>query len=245
MKKLNLPLVLDTAFSFICLSLGSFAVLNYFFNNLALSLTFSFAFGLVGALLCFLKISSSQSKKLVLAHDKKQTEMLSLHLFLASKESVSALFCKCFDGRPVKNKIESENSAYFPFFDLDGLERKDVARVIKQNCTLKKIILCISSSPKVNSLASAFEVKIMTIEDIYPLLKGKGLLPEKYDFAEVKNTPFLQKIKARFNKKLCPSLFLSGVGLLFLSSFTFYPFYYVIIGGILLFLSCLSLVFNA
>ena len=244
MKRLNLPLVTDTLFSFVCIFLASFTIFNYFIKIVPVTAIFSFLIGFLGAVLCFLYISSKQRKKLVLAYDKKQTELLSLHLCLSAESVAFAMLEKCFDARKVDGRLETDDVTFFVCLDIDGIERKDVAQAIKNPTPLKKRIVCMGASQGAKALADSFAIELITVEKLYPLLKSKDLLPEKYIFEDGRKPTFFKRVKARFNKKLCPSLFLSGVGLLALSNFTFFPVYYVICGSLLLLSACASLLFS-
>ena len=245
MKRLNLPLITATLFSFACIFLASFTIFNYFIKIVPITAIFSFLIGFLGAFLCFLYISSKQRKKLILAYDKKQTELLSLHLCLSTETSTFGMLEKCFDATQIDGRLETDDTAFFVCLDIDGLERKHVARAIKNPTSLKKRIVCVGASQGAKALADSFAIDIITVEQLYPLLKSKGLLPEKYIFEDGRKPTFFKRVKARFNKKLCPSLFLSGVGLLALSNFTFFPVYYVICGTLLLLLACISLLISA
>lgn len=245
MKTINLPLILDTVLSFVCLFFSAFACLNYFIKDVVLSTVFSTLISALGSALFFLYSATRRDAKLLLNYDKKQTELLSLHLFLSKDNYVLDLFAKCLDARKENDCIKTQSEVFFTRLDVDGIERKDVAQIIKRDESLQKTVICISASQNAMQLAERFDVKIITVAELYPTIKSKGLLPEKYNFNLEKRTPILKKIKLRFNKKLFTSLFLSGLGLLFLSNFTLFPIYYIICGGILTLSACICLFFKA
>lgn len=242
---ISLSLILDTVLSFVCLFFTAFACLNYFVKDVTISAVFSVLIGTFGSALFFLYSSTKRNTKLLLNHDKKQTELFSLHLFLSKDDYVLDLFSKCLDGHKENDCIKKQDEVFFTRLDVDGIERKDVAQIIKRDDNLQKTIICISASPNAKQLAEDFGIKITTVAELYPTVKSKGLLPKTYSFNLERKTPILKKIKLRFNKKLFASLFLSGLGLLFLSNFTFFPVYYIVCGGILMLSACLCLFFKA
>lgn len=248
MRRLNLPLILDTIFAALCAFLLFFTAMRYYTKSAAIALTFAiFACILFGAL-SFLYISKKQNKKLLLSRDEKNKKLLSLHLSLSSDEYICGLFEKCLsDGSETEikgGKIFTADSVYFFNFKMQPLSEDDIAKIIRYSSDNKKIIFCSKISAEAALLCENFLIEIRNIDGVYKLLKENGLLPEKYVYEGAKKISVFKKIKARFNRKLSAPLFWSGAGLLFLSYFTFFPVYYIISGGIMLILSAVALVFN-
>lgn len=248
MRRLNLPLVLDTLFAALCAFLLFFTALRYYTKSAAIALGFAIcAFLLFGAL-SFLYISKKQNKKLLLSRDEKNKKLLSLHLSLSSDEYICNLFQKCIaEDCPAEikgGKIVTEDCTYFFNFKMQPLSEDDVAQVIKFSCENKKVLFCSKISPEAAVLCENFLIEIRNIDSVFKMLKVNELLPEKYVYEGAKKIGIFKKIKSRFNRKLSAPLFWSGAGLLFLSYFTFFPVYYIISGGIMLILSAVALVFN-
>ena len=93
-------------------------------------------------------------------------------------------------------------------------------------------------------LCENFAIEVKQIDYVYNLLKENELLPEKYIYEEQKKTNFFKRIKIRFNRKICAPLFWSGLALLALSYFTFFPIYYIVTGSLMLIISAVALVVN-
>lgn len=248
MRKINLPLILDTLFAALCAFLLFFTSMRYYTKNAGIALGFAICACVLFGALSFLYISKKQNKKLLLSRDEKNKKLLSLHLSLSSDEYICSLFEKCLSGdtaAEVKGgKIFADDSVYFFNFKMQPLSEDDVAQVIKFSSENKKVIFCSKISPEAAVLCENFLIEIRNIDSVYKLLKDKELLPEKYVYEGAKKISFFKRIKARFNRRLSTPLFWSGAGLLFLSYFTFFPVYYIISGGIMLILSAAALVFN-
>ncbi|MDE7452807.1 MAG: hypothetical protein K2N22_00175 [Clostridia bacterium] len=249
MRRINLPLILDTLFAALCAFLLFFTAMRYYTKSAAIALGFAIcACILFGALSC-LYISKKQNKNLRLSRDEKNKKLLSLHLSLSSDEYICGLFEKCLSNENAAAKIKggkifTEECVYFFNFKMQPLSEDDVAQVIKFSSENKKVIFCSKISPEAALLCENFLIEIRNIGSVYKLLKDNDLLPEKYIYEGAKKIGIFKKIKARFNRKLSAPLFWSGAGLLFLSYFTFFPVYYIISGGIMLILSAAALVFN-
>ena len=249
MRRINLPLILDTLFIAVCAFLLFFTALRYYTGNAYIALSFAVCAGLLFGGLSFLYISQRQNKKLLISRDEKQKKLLSLHLSLSSDEYICELFEKCLQPEEGKAKIKggkvySGENVYFFDFKMQPLTEDDVAKIIKFKCDGKKIIYCCKCSPEAAALAENFLIEIENINRIYYILKEKKLLPEKYVYEGAKKISTWKLIKSRFSRKICAPLFWSGAALLALSYFTFFPVYYIVSGGIMLILSAVALVIN-
>lgn len=248
MRRINLPLLLDSLFAAICAFLLFFTAIRYYTRNAAIALTFAIlAFLLFGAL-CFVYIRARQGKKLLSARDEREKRLLSLHLSLSADNYVLNLFKNCLgEGSYMRGgKVISGDDTCFFNFKMSAITEDDVAKIIKfkgKSCKNKKLY-CTKISPEAAVLAKSFLIETVCIDEVYNLLKHNNLLPEKYLYEEIKKPAILKRIKATFSRKLCAPLFWSGAALLALSYFTFFPIYYIVSGGIMLVLSAVALAIN-
>ncbi len=247
MRKINLPLILDTLFIALCAFLLFFTALRYYTGNAYVALGFAVCACLLFGCLSFLYISRRQNKKLLISRDEKQKKLLSLHLSLSSDDYICELFEKFLQTEGNKTeikgeKIYTEDTVYFFDFKMQPLTEDDIAKTIKFKSELKKVFYCCKCSAEALLLAENFLIDVRSIETVYPLLKEKKLLPEKYAYGETKKVSTWKLIKSRFSRKICAPLFWSGAALLILSYFTFFPVYYIVSGGIMLILSAVTLV---
>ncbi len=246
MKRLNLPLILDTIFAALCAFLLFFTAIRYYTKNAVLGLIFGGCAAVLFGSLAFLYISGKQNKSLILSKDEKQKKLLALHLSLSRDEDIKNLFKKNLgeDAKIRGKRVIFGGVSNFFNFKMQPLSEDDVARVIKFKCDGEKKIYCVKCSTEAAVLASNFSIEIVGIDDVFSSLKKNELLPEKYVYEEAKKPNLFKRIKTRFSRKLCAPLFWSGAALLALSYFTFFPIYYIVSGGIMIILSAVALVFN-
>ena len=249
MRRINLPLVLDTVFTALCAFLLFFTSIRYYTRNVYVALGFAVAACLLFGCLSFLYISKKQNKNLLISKDEKQKKLLSLHLSLSTDEYVAGLFKKCLTADNEKAEIKSgrlktAENLYFFIFIMQPITEDDVAKVIKVKTDSKKIIVCNCIASEAMLLCENFLIEVKDINYVYGQLKDKELLPDKYVYEGQKKISLKNRIKARFSRKICAPLFWSGLALLILSYFTFFPIYYIISGGIMLVLSAVALVIN-
>lgn len=245
MKRINLPLVADTVFTGICAFLLFFTALRYYTKNVVIALIFGISACLLFGALAFLYISRKQNKSLLISRNEKNKKLLALHLSLSSDYYIKNLFKKCFEDAKIHGKrIICGEQSYFFNFKMQPLSEDDIASVIKYKCDGEKIIFCVKVSPEAAVLCENFLIKIKGIDEVYDILKDKNLLPEKYVYEGAKKISFFKRIKAHFSRRICAPLFWSGLSLMALSYFTFFPIYYIVSGGIMLILSAAALVVN-
>ena len=245
MKRLNLPLILDTLFAGLCAFLLFFTTLRFYTKSSVVGLLFGVTAALLFGALAFLYIGRKQNKSLLISRDEKQKKLLSLHLTLSSDTYIKNLFLKCFENAEISgNRVICGGVSYFFNFKMQHLSEDDIAKIIKEDVPESKAIYCVKAAPDAMFLAENFGIKIIGIDEVYELLKSKDLLPEKYIYEDKKRDNVFKRIRARFSRKLCVPLFWSGLALLFLSYFTFFPIYYIVSGGLMLILAAFALVLN-
>ena len=245
MKKINFALISDSLFVTICAFLFGFTFVRFFTKSAALALALAIMIAVLLGGGTFFLLFKKRAKKILIYSHTREKKTLALHLSVSSEKYVFDLFLKALDGTyAVGNRIEDENCAYFFNFTLSPLSPDDVALAIKCGGEKSKVIFCCGAGAESEELAKEFGVEIRQIGEVYALLEGKNLLPEKYACGVLSKTNIWQKIASRFNRRLCPSLFLCGISLLFFSFFTHYRIYYIVCGGLLLSLSAVSLLFG-
>lgn len=246
MRRINLPLILDTLFVALCTFVLFFTAMRFYTKSAAWGLAFGIVSAAVFGALGYFYISRKQNKKLLLSRDEREKKLLALHLSLSSDDYVLKLFKGCFDeSATIRGKrIFTEDSVNYFYFKMQALSEDDIAAVIKHSCDKKKVIYCTKISLEAATLAQNFGISLIDSDEVFKLLKKNGALPEKYLY-EDKRVGAFSKIKSRFNRKLSAPLFFSGTALLFLSYFTFFPFYYIVSGGLMLTLSLVTFMIKA
>lgn len=245
MKKINFALISDVLFFTLCAFILSFTAIRFYCKNAVTALILAIGIALGFGVISFFILLAKRKKRLILTLGENEKKSLSLHLSVCGTAYIHKLFLAALDGAYMEdNRVCDEKHVYFFNFKMSPVSPDDVAEIIRTETPKDKRIFCCDVSPAALSLAEDFSIKVTTVAEIYALLKDKKLLPEKYALGNVKKPNILKRIKKRFNRRLCPSLFFSGLTLLFFSFFTFYPIYYIVFGGLLLILSAISVLFG-
>lgn len=245
MKKLNFALISDVIFFALCAFILCFTGVRFYTRNALTALIVAVGTAAASGVIAFFILLAKRKKRLVLSLGESERKSLSLHLSVCGDDYINDLFENALEGTYMRgNRLQDDENAYFFNFKMSPLSADDIAAVIRSNVKKQKHIYCCEISPAALSLAEDFSLTVVTVAEIYALLKDKNLLPEKYALGNVKKPNVFRRIKKRFNRKLCPPLFFSGLTLLFFSFFTFYPKYYIIFGGLLMGLAAISLLIS-
>lgn len=245
MKKINLAVVSDVLFFTLCAFLISFTTLRYFLKSIAWAIVIS-ALIAIAVCLISLRLTLKRREKLIATTiGDGERKLLAIYLCTLSPEDVKNLFLNALDGTyAAGNALEDENCEYRFCFKIAPLSCDDIAAIVKDRGEKQLVLLCCGAAPDSVNFAKDFEIKLKCMGEIYPLLKDKKLLPESYPFNSSAKKGVIKKVRLRFNRRLCPSLFFSGLFLLIYSIFSFYPLWYVVTGSILLILSAVCLFFG-
>lgn len=247
MKKLNFALISDVLFFGLCAFILSFTLIRFYTKSAVTALICAVGCAVACAITAFFILYSKRKKHLIVSLGESEKKSLSLHLSVCSTREIHRLFLSALEGAYLEdNTVRDGACAYFFNFKLSPVSPDDIAEIIKSDVPEKKCVFCCEASPAALSLAEDFDIRITCIAEIYALFKDKGLLPEKYALGNVKKPNIFKRIKKRFNRRLCPSLFFCGLSLLFFSFFTSHSvtIYYIVSGGLLMLLSAVSLLFG-
>lgn len=245
MKKINLAVVSDVLFFTLCAFLICFTALRYFFKSVVWAIVVSALIAVAVCLISFSLTLKKREKLIATSIGEGERKLLAIHLSTLPSEELKKLFLSALDGTyAVDNAIEDGENDYRFCFKLNPLSCDDIAFTLKDRNEKNLVLLCCAVAPDAANFAKDFGVSLKCIGEIYPLLKDKGLLPENYPFNSSVKKGVFNKIKKRFNRRLCPSLFFSGLFLLIYSLFSFYPIWYIVTGSVLLTLSAVCLFFS-
>ena len=178
MRRINLPLILDTLFAALCAFLLFFTAIRYYTRSAYIALGFAICACLLFGSLCFLYLSRKQNKSLLISRDEKQKKLLSLHLSLSSDDYIcnlieSSLSTPDATAETKGGKVYFDGGVYFFDFKMQPLNEDDVAKVIKFKSDKKKIIYCVKASAEAAVLAENFLIEIKQISELYAILKDR------------------------------------------------------------------------
>ena len=239
MRKLTPSLIADVIFYALAAGFLSLGLMRYFRVSLTISLIVASLFTLaVGGLLA-LFLYSRRRKKILSKKEQTEREALMLHLTLEKEERVRAVLLAAFaaDGREAHCEGDSlivDDDAVVPLFTMEPVSADEVARLIRHYGEEPFTLLCNALSPEAEKLLASFGRRAVRGDEIYRLFSRTETTPAPLICGEIPRRTVKQKLRRTFAKSNARPFFVSGMMLLVMSLFTFFPTYYLISGSVLL-----------
>ena len=245
----------DVAFAFTASFLPAICYLRYRGIPLAAAFFISLLFALGISLLTRLFLRRRYDEKQLKTYERKQAEMLAMHLAMLSQREQS-LFCleraqtlldekqgelQRKDGRFF---IKTETRVAYCHFSLSPLTADQLLPILTYPTQLDTLLLCSGLTAEAKSLSARFSLRAIAVEEVYLRLKDAEQLPAEYKSAAAFTKKKKRRIQLWFQKSNAKP-FLTGGSLVLVSSlFSPFPFYYLVMGCALILTSALVRIFG-
>ena len=244
MKKIDFTLIADVIFYSVAAWFLSIGLLRYYRMGLSLAAILASLIALATACITLLLSYSSRRKRRLSKKESEAREALMLHLALEKEARVCTSLIEAFraDGKEARlneNTIVMEDALLLPRFTMQPLSADEVARLIRTYGRDKLTILCNTLSPEAEKLACSFGVKVMRKNEIYNLFTRTNTTPDPLILAELPRKSARRTLRRIVSKQSARPFFTSGILLLIMSLFTFFPIYYLTFGCALTILAIL------
>lgn len=239
MKKFNLPLVLDVLFYSVASWFLTLGLLRYFRlpTGICISVSLILALAVGGGV--FLLLDGRHRKQALGKHEQEEREALMLHFTLEKDERVRAALLAAYlaDGKDAHcegDALQVDGVAVIPLFTMQPVSADAVARLIREYANAPFLLACNALTPEAESLLASFGKQSVSGTEIYTLLKRTDTLPSPMICGEIPRMTAKKRLRRAFSKKNARPFFVSGLMLLIMSLFTFFPVYYLVTGSILM-----------
>ncbi len=241
MKKIDFPLIADVAFYGTAVWFLSVGLLRYFRVSLVLSIVLSCLFALAAAGAVFLIGSHRHRVRNFNKREREQRDALMLHLALEKEERVRAALLTAMNADGLKAHCKQEaleaDCLYLPRFTMQPLSADEIAKLIRQYGGTPFVVVCNDLTPEAEKLARSFGIKAMKGDEVYALFSRTETMPSPLILGEIPRKSAKRTLLRIFSKKSARPFFTSGIFLLIMSLFTFFPVYYLISGSVLMLLA--------
>ena len=161
-----------------------------------------------------------------------------LHLALEKEERVRAALVTAFLADQKEAHCQDDvllvgDALCVPRFTMQPLSADETARILRAYGREKLTILCNALTPEAEKLAASFGVRVMRKDDIFALFTRTETTPSPLILAELPRKSIKRTFRRIVSKKSARPFFVSGILLLIMSLFTFFPIYYLISGCVL------------
>ena len=258
MKKNLIPLISDTVFTFCTTAFFSFCVARFYLHSAAAAFAVSAITALTVSSVFYLYRRKRQNKRYNDLLKTENTEKFCFHLAADSAESNTALVAAClFPQEPreaepdggtherqklppqiSENEIRGEDCRVWVNFSFEKAGADALAPAIRTDCE-NKTIYANGFTDDAIRLAEAFGIRLKTGTDLYRIAEMRGLVPQNMLTPPEKTRSVREKLRLRIRRESWKGYLLSGCLMLLFSLFTVFPVYYLVSGGILLFVCAL------
>lgn len=238
MKKIDLTLIADVAFYGAAAWFLAVGLLRYFRVGLVLALVIASLIAFAAAGVVFLLSYHSRRKQRLTKKEAEAQEALMLHLALEKEERVRASLVTAFLADKQEAQLKGDallvgDALCVPRFTMQPLSADETARILRAYGREKLTILCNALTPEAEKLARSFGIKIMRKNDVYALFTRTETTPDPLILAELPRKSVKRTLRRIVSKKSARPFFTSGILLLIMSLFTFFPIYYLVSGCVL------------
>ena len=245
----------DLIFAFTIVFLPVLCYLRFRGVTLGLSTLLSALLGICVCSFVGLWMKKKYQGKQLKAQEKRQAEMLALHLALLSQREQAEFFAERAEVFSPSETIRisryngnyfilTDAGALFPLFLASPLTSNHVLPLLTQPTEGECVLLCASLDGDCQRFLSRFTVRVFTADEIYLRLKAENALPVEYKSEKA----FAKKRKRGFTlwlqKKNARPFLTSGALLLISSLFSPFPYYYLLMGIFLTVTSMLIRIFG-
>lgn len=239
MRKLDLPLILDVLFYSAASWFLAIGILRYYRVPTGVALAASTLIALAAGTCAFLVIYSRHRKRILGKKEQEQRDALLLHLALERGERVRAALLSAYlaDGREAHCEADAlavDGTLVVPLFSMQAVTADEIAKLIRQYGSEPFTVVCNALTPEAEKLLSSFGKKVVRGDEIYALFIRTDTVPSPLICGEIPRRTVRGNLRRSFSKKNARPFFVSGLLLLVMSLFTFFPMYYLITGSVLL-----------
>lgn len=247
MKKLYLPLILDVLFYSFAAFLVALGILRYYRLPAAICFGVSIPVALAVGIITFLLVARSRRRFFLNRSETAKTQALMLHLTLEKDERVRALLLAaiCADGKEAHcegDALKTEGIVLVPLFTMQPITADAVAVLLKKYGTEPFAIACNALTPEAEKLLATFGRTAVKAREIYELVERTNTMPNPLICGQIPKKDVRTRARRALSKRNARPFFVSGLLLLIMSLFTFFPVYYLISGSVLV---CVSIFIRA
>ncbi len=239
MRKLDIPLILDVLFYTVAGWFLSLGILRYYRVNTGIAVSSATLIALAVGVFSFLLIYTRRRKKVLGKKEQEARDALLLHFALERSERVRLSMLEAFtkDGKDAHcegDALSVNGSFLIPLFTMQPVSADAVARLIREYGAEPFTLACNALTPEAEKLLQSFGKTALCGNDVYALFTRTDTVPNPLICGEIPRKTLRTNLRRSFSKKNARPFFVSGILLLIMSLFTFFPLYYLISGCVLL-----------
>ena len=234
----------DILFAFFLSSICLLCLLRFFRVVLLLSCLVATLGGVASALFTAVILREKREKSFIKAKDEALKEKFLLHLALLPQEELTQYLSRVLACQKSGDFFTTDAEMIFPIFRLQPIA-PDCLLPIFQPPTQNKKVICNSLSPESKTLCERLGVQVIEGVEFFQIAKEKNCLPTEYVSEEFFTQKKKERLKMYFAKSNSRRFFVGGTLVLLSSLITPFPYYYLVVGFLLMGIALFTRIFGA
>ena len=233
-------LISDIIFSFCVAGITTLFLFRYLQISLPVSLILSALCGGLSAAATAAWLQSKRKSVFLKRSDEAQKEKLLFHLAYLSDIEKTNFFLNRLQTEEApahrfgKLRISTEEAIYWLRFQFTPVNADDVLTLQRTKTKKSKILLCNKIEDQAYALAQRFQIRVLTGNEVYALLKGKDALPQSYRGEETPEVKRQRRMQLWFARKNAKPFLIAATLTLSTALISPFPGYYYVFGLLLL-----------
>ena len=239
----------DIIFAFFTAFLSTLLLFRFVGIRLVPSLFLSTLCGVLTACAIFTLLQSKRKTLFLKRSDEAKKEKLLFHLACLSDEEKTTFFQQRLtaDGnikRFSRLRLISETYFYQLRFSFTPVNADEVAAFSRLKTSKEKVLLCSKIEDNAYALAQKLNIRTLTGNEVYAMLKDGDALPKKYIGEESSTKRRKRRLELWFSRKNAKPFLTAAILTLTTAFISPFPYYYFVFSGILLLASILIRIFG-
>ncbi len=239
----------DILFTFFITALFTLCLFRYFGIELWIAISLSLVCGVLAAMGVGALLQSKRKRLFLKKSDETQKRKLLTHLALLSDEGQTAFFQAALSkGEDVKRfgklRLQANSGFYFLKFRFSPVTSDEIASISRLKTGKEKILLCNEIEEDAARLCKQLQIRLQTGEDVYAMLKSADALPAAYLGESSPQNKRKYRLRVCFAKSNSKRFLVGGALVLLTSLLTPFPYYYLLLGSLLLLTALLIRIFG-
>lgn len=243
-------LISDILFSFFVANLTTLFLFRYLKIRLSLAIILAGLCGLLFAAATAAWLQSKRKSVFLKRSDEAQKEKLLFHLAYLSDEAKTDFFLKRLQDDASQSKrfgklrLYTSEQFYWLRFTFSPVTADEIFSFNRWKTDKEKVLLCNKIEDNAYALAQRFQIRVVTGNEVYAMLKERNALPKSYSEEETAEIKRQRRLRLWFSRKNAKPFLISAALTLATALVSPFPKYYLIFGFGLLTVSVFIRIFG-
>ena len=233
-------LISDIIFSFFTLFFITLFLFRYLQIRLFIAILLSSVCGGLSAAATAAWLQSKRKSVFLKRSDEAQKEKLLFHLACLTDTEKTAFFLHrlCTEENDAKRlgnlRLYTNEQFYWLRFSFAPVTADEIVKLHRHKTSKEKVLFCNKIEDQAYALAQRFQIRVLTGNEVYALLKEHNALPKHYQNEESAEVKRQRRLRLWFARKNAKPFLIAAALTLTTALISPFPYYYILFGFALL-----------